>query len=136
MAVDPGPFVKFWWRGVDIVTNLVSGLLLALVALGSWRIQQSWLRRREAIDRRRRIRISLETLLNDSDLAVNDTFLNRLTELVENIRKDALREKEVFRKFLEWWVKGGRRSLFGDERFPAMDSDLQKHLQQMFNFIR
>ena len=45
MIIDPGPWLKLWWKGVDIVANLLTGVLLALLALGSWRIQQWWSRR-------------------------------------------------------------------------------------------
>jgi hypothetical protein len=41
---DPGPFLKLWWKGVDIIGNLLTGVLLALLALGSWRLQQWWQR--------------------------------------------------------------------------------------------
>jgi len=40
MITDPGPWVKFWWKGVDIVADVFKSLLtagiVALVALLTW----------------------------------------------------------------------------------------------------
>ncbi len=31
MLVDPGPFVKFWWKGVDVVADVLKSLLTAAI---------------------------------------------------------------------------------------------------------
>jgi len=77
------------------------------------------------------MRVSLETLLADSDLAMSQVFRDRMEQLVEMIREDDCRKTAAFQGFLNWWVSGGRRSLADDSKFPAITSDLRRHLEQM-----
>ena len=62
MFTDPGPWVKFWWKGDDIAANFTSGMLIALTALGSWRLQQWWSSRLIKDEALRKRQIKQQTL--------------------------------------------------------------------------
>ena len=85
MFTDPGPWVKFWWKGDDIAANFTSGMLVALTALGSWRLQQWWSSRLTKDEALRKRRIKQQTLavaysgyLTEASLlcAAADKFIN------------------------------------------------------------
>jgi hypothetical protein len=48
---DPGPWVKFWWKGVDIVSDVVKSLLTAgIVAIVAYLTWEKKKRREQALD--------------------------------------------------------------------------------------
>jgi hypothetical protein len=75
-------WMKLWWKGVDIAANVISGVSLALLALGSWRLQQWW--QQQIAEKRERDKEQQQRLNQLARLsAERDHFLHRAEEIVE-----------------------------------------------------
>jgi hypothetical protein len=104
--------MKFWWKGVDIVANLTTGVGLALLALGSWRLQQRWRRkidlRHEREDEMRRRLYLVQSLKAEQ----NDFWTQAATICSGHARDDNSQgffhdRVRLFEKYLRWMEQNG-----------------------------
>jgi hypothetical protein len=96
MITDPGPWVKFWWKGVDILADVIKSLVTAaIVAVAAY---LTWDQKKK-LELRHDKALKLQTEELEKQFAADRAHRERISSREEKIRRWKAERADLLNRF-------------------------------------